>query len=55
VLDQFLVKEPNQERGEWLLGQKTVTLPAQSESILFEIRGRFVGEVAVRDCALVRR
>ena len=57
VVDQFIVKEPNIERkGGWLLAKKTsAPLPVDSSSIRFQIRGNFVGEVAIRDISLQRK
>jgi predicted phosphodiesterase len=54
-LDQFVVKEPNQQKaGGWLLGQKTFEIQAGSRDITFQIRGKFSGSVELKDMVLTR-
>ena len=49
----FVVKEPTlRRRGGWSLAQQTITLPARSHSVIFEIRGKFQGSVRIRDVRL---
>ncbi len=52
----FVVKEPNQPRQDgWLLAQQTVTLPARSRAVIFQLRGRFEGVVFARDIRLEQK
>ena len=52
----FAVKEPNIPRkNKWLLAKQTVTLPARSYSLVFQIRGKFQGTVFIRDMRFERR
>lgn len=56
IVDQFIVKEPNQPRQSgWLLAKKTFEIPANAVSIKFQIRGKFSGNVMIKDISLSRR
>jgi len=56
TVDQFVVKEPNvKRRGGWLQAKQTFDVPAGGVSLRYQVRGKFVGEVGVRDMSLVRR
>ena len=52
----FIVKEPNIPRKHgWFLAKQTVTLPARSHSVVFQIRGKFQGTAFIRDMRLERK
>jgi predicted phosphodiesterase len=56
VVDQFFVKEPNQDKGDgWFLAEKTLDLPAGAEALTLSIRVRSTGTLRVRDLTLCRR
>lgn len=49
----FAVKEPNIKRQEgWALAQQTLSMPARSHSVIFEVRGKFRGTAFIRDMRL---
>ena len=54
-VDQFVVKEPTVQRKAGWQAKRTFTLPAESEYVEFQIRGKFTGSVSVRDISLIRR
>ena len=56
LIDQYEVKEPTIRRKDgWMEARRTFELPAHTRQIEFQLRGRFAGEVRVRDMSLVRR
>ena len=55
-VDQFYVKEPNQQRDNgWIRARQKFDIPAGGSSIQFHVRGRFQGRVDVKGMELKRR
>lgn len=55
VVDQFIVKEPNVARKDgWMTAKKTFTIPADGAFLILQVRGKFIGRVAVKGLTLKR-
>lgn len=56
TVHRFVVKEPNAPRGDgWARAKKTFEAPARTTEFIFQIRGKFTGEVKIRDVGFRRR
>lgn len=53
--DNFLVKTPRPNPGDWEHTQYSTRIPARALSVTLEIRGNFTGEVLVRDAYIDKR
>ena len=56
VIDRFVVKEPTRVRSDgWSMVKQTFEIPARTEALSVQIRGRFQGSAALCDLSLERK